>query len=856
MEKILKKYTTIPPHLYVNRKADKQLENIINDMQRPGYVLVARQMGKTNLLFNAKRTMESNNRFFGYVDMSNVFKKERECYQNIIDFIIEPNEKFLSDRIEDKINLLRERNLPPHKEYSKSLKIILDDFPGDIVIVLDEIDALKTAEYSDNIFAQIRSNYFTRTNFPEFERLTYVLSGVIEPIELIKDRNKSPFNIGDKIYLDDFDKGEFLEFINMCKLDISDEMSTQIYNWTNGNPRLTFDICAEVEDILLNESEIDPQRLEKLINDKYLTSYDHAPVDHIRELVTTNKDARNALIGLHEHSSISLSDAIKKKLYLFGIITSSFNEDTKFKNPIIKKSLSIKWLKSLQKEDDKKKYTLPFGLASFDNKEYVHATEVFEYLLSQSEVNFKEEEEEDVRFFLGRSYYALGQIERALEQFSHPFVKTDYKSSAICLRGMCKLRNGNREDALVDLESVIDDENSFASHNALLNIARNIENKDSDRALELLQKLDSAVEHERNDNLKVASFYSQYQIYVRLGDTHKADEALLKALDFSTPSEAFAIKLEMYSRSSLKQNKADIVSTVIDNELVFNDENELNLNFDESSFIKCLSYVYDKKDIVLFNNLINYAVTNLRIDEQKKYELIYSAAMSGKGNQSILHELLTHEVTVNTELSLKLYRQLSIYNQTNPSIFIDYFTKFDKLSKSLIKLSEPDLFLYETALSELFKLGMYQQILELCSDIEYRLTKQPCIDTILLTSSAIYFWKGAVFNHVGQREKAIEYFEKTSSIIRESKFDDTNYFNREFFSAISGFETKIKTPQYDTTSLLQKRKFVRPSETISKVQYTQRQIVQVKYLDGTIKSGKYKKFANDIKVLKCEVINA
>ena len=46
MEKRLKKYTSIPPHLYVNRKADEQLNRIVDEMQRPGYVLVARQMGK------------------------------------------------------------------------------------------------------------------------------------------------------------------------------------------------------------------------------------------------------------------------------------------------------------------------------------------------------------------------------------------------------------------------------------------------------------------------------------------------------------------------------------------------------------------------------------------------------------------------------------------------------------------------------------------------------------------------------------------------------------------------------------------------------------------------------------------
>lgn len=38
MEKILRKYTTIPNHLYVERNADKQLKNIIEEMERPGYV--------------------------------------------------------------------------------------------------------------------------------------------------------------------------------------------------------------------------------------------------------------------------------------------------------------------------------------------------------------------------------------------------------------------------------------------------------------------------------------------------------------------------------------------------------------------------------------------------------------------------------------------------------------------------------------------------------------------------------------------------------------------------------------------------------------------------------------------------
>ena len=183
MGKILKKYTRIPEHLYVKRNADKELEIIINEMERPGYVLVARQMGKTNLLFNAMRTLKNDNRLLVYVDLSNAFELERDCYRNIIDNIIEPNENIFG-LIENKIFEIRNQDLPPNKEYSKSLRVILNHFHGDLIIILDEVDALRSVKYSDHIFAQIRSNYFSRTNFPMLDKLTYILSGVIEPRSL------------------------------------------------------------------------------------------------------------------------------------------------------------------------------------------------------------------------------------------------------------------------------------------------------------------------------------------------------------------------------------------------------------------------------------------------------------------------------------------------------------------------------------------------------------------------------------------------------------------------------------------------------------------------------------------------
>lgn len=57
----------------------------------------------------------------------------------------------------------------------------------------------------------------------------------------------------------------------------------------NGNPRLTFDICADIEDKIIENEIIDEKLVSNLIRNKYLINYDIPPIDHIRELVISNK---------------------------------------------------------------------------------------------------------------------------------------------------------------------------------------------------------------------------------------------------------------------------------------------------------------------------------------------------------------------------------------------------------------------------------------------------------------------------------------------------------------------------------------------------------------------------------------
>jgi hypothetical protein len=93
--------------MYINRMADEQITHVINDMARPGYVLVSIQMGKTNLLLHTKDTMQDATHVFVYIDFSTMSGyDEKECLNTIIDTAIETNLDIFAEA-EQQINNLR-----------------------------------------------------------------------------------------------------------------------------------------------------------------------------------------------------------------------------------------------------------------------------------------------------------------------------------------------------------------------------------------------------------------------------------------------------------------------------------------------------------------------------------------------------------------------------------------------------------------------------------------------------------------------------------------------------------------------------------------------------------------------------
>jgi hypothetical protein len=334
----------IPNHLYVEREADRNLEEAIQRMSKPAYISVARQMGKTNLLIHVKQKLENKNNNFVFIDVTNHFTSSQDCFRYIIDQIIDSNERideFSKAGAEIRAKRLVTSNENSTKEYQDELRTILKRYRGNLVIFLDEVDSLHKHTFSDEIFAQIRKGYFVRVSYPEFNRLSYVLSGVIDPERLIKNQINSPFNIAVPIHLNDFTFNEFAVLVEKSGVILPKETVVYIYEWLKGNPRMSVDVLSHIIDMDQQRKEITSNVIDDVINSLYLSNFKQPPVDHIVSLVKNNSEIRKAVSKLKQGRINELSNDIKNKLYLSGIISSRTNNDTvSIKNRVINLSLS------------------------------------------------------------------------------------------------------------------------------------------------------------------------------------------------------------------------------------------------------------------------------------------------------------------------------------------------------------------------------------------------------------------------------------------------------------------------------------------------------------------------------------
>ncbi|EID7697629.1 AAA-like domain-containing protein [Vibrio parahaemolyticus] len=852
-DKVLKNYTTIPPHLYVERSADKQLRYIIEDMQRPGYVLVARQMGKTNLLFNARRNLESDSRKFVYIDLSNNFATERECYNFIVESILDVLDDDLWE-IRPEIERISERTITDHVFYTKSLLKILRHLNKDLVIILDEIDALRTSEYSDSIFAVIRSNYFTRTNFPEFEKLTYILSGVIEPKDLIKDRNKSPFNIGEKIYLDDFSFDEFRNFINKSQLNISKELQEHIFSWTSGNPRLTFDICSDIESILIKDGFIDSETIDRLIKMKYLTSFDIAPIDHIRELVSDDIEIQEAVTKLQSFShEVDISDKVKSKLYLYGIISSGGkNGEIKIKNKIIDESLNLSWINSLS-EDTSSLVTKAIALIE-KSLDYHRAIDLLTSVLDKFDISDNGNLSVAL-YYLGYAEHSIGEYKQSNK---HLLEKPVSKNTSPLLHFRAKLFIGLNYYQLDEkqlgnevLQYVVENySNTITWANAALNLA--INNDDKEKSTEILHTLINADDNiqpeiesevEARNNIKIIKSYAYHQLALQSEETVQQVNYLDKAIELNIVQHMPYLMLLSGAAKGLEYPEISVkaVDFILSNQIGFsnNKVNYSSIDYNYSLHLRIASYCFEES-IDSFLKIFEYSVNDLNIKEEV---FIYDVASNIKNPSLRVKFFHYYFDKIPKFADLSLYRAYIISSvsssKKSSSYFIDYISAILELETIDLEDIAPLSILYKTRISQkgyeiLDKYfdNLNPLILNIDGEIKY-------------DSGVLFYWIFEFYNSLNNQALSNKFGNEVLTRLSAPKHDKTIITEE----GEKNIKARVLRELHNSNAL----PTIKPVR--KQFDYGRNDKITVQYKNGDRKTDKFKKLERDIKSGLCEILH-
>ncbi len=625
--------TIVPQQLYVERAADRQLRSIIAEMGRPGYILVARQMGKTNLLLNMKR--EQSDSLVLYLDLSNRFASARSWFRNVIDRLME-----LSEDLEVAKGVIDAQRagdrVEPNVEFDRHLRRLLKMTAQKIIIILDEIDSLVTTEYSDVILAQVRSMYFSRISYEEYERLTYVLSGVAEPSDLIKDKNISPFNIGEKIYLYNFDRSEFAEFVKKARLALSSTVADRIFEWTRGNPRMTWDICSELELVAFNSPGLTQEQVDEAVKKLYLRDYDRAPVDHIRILATSDSHIRNALVEIRYGKYEFLDAKMKSRLYLAGITNSAAETNAELANKIVDLALSEDWIAAVNLAN-----AGPSSLAidSYESANYSAAVEQYEKILSA--LPNSDDFSLTDRVSLGMSYLYTGNTVSALRELEHALARISDEVEAQKVQLFIGVAQVTLNNVAQGLQSLWKASNgpvlSVVQHAVLESIPAMLKlgvNKNGSAALkissDLIDELNMTV-NSGNADVKerlVSALYCRAKVYQALRNVRSANVDIEAALPLSSRDMLPTLTLCKYQLcvdgSEKKRLAVQLCDQIVLPRVRIQAGHDLSLNFNKRYLLQALLVLSSHGMIEEFSRVAGYCAESVFKNRLSSFSSIVS----------------------------------------------------------------------------------------------------------------------------------------------------------------------------------------------------------------------------------------
>jgi hypothetical protein len=316
---------------YVERQADRDaLRAALNGDYL--HIIAPRQIGKTSLLKRLAAKLSEMGWRCAYVDLSTLMDFSKPTWYAELGRTLAPSLTpgqipQLANQVDLRRHLL-DQALPWHNSQPR------------IALFFDEVEGASKAHdfngtpFSDTFFMTLRNLYIQRDTYNG--TIVVALAGAVNPSDLVKDPDISPFNVGQEIGLDDFTSTETRALTeHLAKLGMSMEESVHkaIHDWTNGHPYLTQRICVELETTTRNSglTAITSDNVTHIVEQVILNPTNPLQRDknlrHVAKMLSVlSAPAAQLWSRLQSGDSLSvteISDFAYLELYLTGAVKTS-----------------------------------------------------------------------------------------------------------------------------------------------------------------------------------------------------------------------------------------------------------------------------------------------------------------------------------------------------------------------------------------------------------------------------------------------------------------------------------------------------------------------------------------------------
>ncbi len=335
---------------YVKRPADDELFKLAMAGEFC-YVLTARQMGKSSLMIRTAQRLQEAGASSVIIDLTKIGTdvSVEQWYLGLITQL----KRRLHLSVDPMAWWKAHFTLGYVQRFTDFLyDIVLSEIEGQVVIFMDEIDTTLNLNFSDDFFAAIRFIYNARATDPTYNRLTFVLLGVATPADLIKNRKRTPFNIGQGIDLSDFSRADthvLKHGLEAARSNQAEAIFNRIFYWTHGHPYLTQKLCLIVAEI--PNSHWTDEQVDQLVENLFLSkeARKETNLQFVRDSVASSPQ-KGRLLKLYQrvYKGKTVADdersILQNQLKLFGLVRVEAGQ-LKVRNEIYRRVFNDEWIK-------------------------------------------------------------------------------------------------------------------------------------------------------------------------------------------------------------------------------------------------------------------------------------------------------------------------------------------------------------------------------------------------------------------------------------------------------------------------------------------------------------------------------